>query len=92
MPTPKNGGKHPYLGIYAGGSALNTEYKCIQDRPFHHVSHIRTGKQLASNQSNLIQASNDTNVIKFNGQLEITSAGVGELEKDQFVETIEKNI
>ena len=47
---------------------------------------------MASNQSNLIQASNNTNVIKFNGQLEITSVGVAELDKDQCIEVVKKNI
>ena len=67
--------------MYVGESDLDAEYRCVQDRPFHHVSQLRSGKTMASNQSNLIQASNDTDVIKFNGQLEITSAEVAELDK-----------
>ena len=45
---------------------------------------------MASNQPNLIQASNDTNIIKVNGQLKITLTGVVELDKDQFIEVVRK--
>ena len=92
MITPRRGGKHPYVGIYIGGSALNTKYKCVQDRPFHHVSQLRTENQMASNKSNLIQASDDTNIIKLNGQLEMTSGGVAELDRIQFEEVFKKYI
>ena len=92
MTTSKRGGIYPYLGLYAEGSALNISYKAIQDRPFQNMSQLYSGKQMASNQSNLIQASNDTNIITFNGQLEITLTGVVELDKDQFIEVVEKNI
>ena len=84
--------QRPYLGLYADGLALDISYKSIQDRPFQNVSQLYSGKHMASNQPNLIQASNDTNVIAFNGQLEINLTGVVELDKDQFIEVVKKNI
>ena len=92
MTGPKRCGTQPYLGLYAGGSDLDINYKPIQDTPFHHVSQLKSGNQMATNQSNLIQASNDMNVIKLNGQLEITSKETVELDKEQFVEAVKKNI
>ena len=56
------------------------------------MSQLYSGKQMASNQPNLIQASNDTNIIKVNEQLKITLTGVVELDKDQFIEVVKKNI
>ena len=92
MIRPKRGGTHPYLGLCVGGSALDITYKPIQDRPFHHESQLRSGKEMATNQSILTQASNDMNVIKFHGQLEITSKGTAELDKKKFIEAVKHNI
>ena len=92
MTTSKRGGTYPYLGLYAEGSALDISYKAIQDRPFQNVSQLYSGKYMASNQSNLIQVSNGTNIVTFNGQLEITLTGVIELDKDQFIDVVKKNI
>ena len=47
---------------------------------------------MATNQSNLIQACNDMNIIKLNGKLEITSEETAELDKEQFIEAVKKNI
>ena len=47
---------------------------------------------MAIKQSDLIQAFNDIHVIKFNRKLEITSKGTAELDKERFIEAVEKNI
>ena len=92
MNISKISGTYPYIGLYAEGSALDISYKSIQDIPLHNVSYLYSGKQMASNQPNLIQESNDMNIIKVNGQLKITLTGVVELDKDQFIEVVKKNI
>ena len=92
MTTPRRGGQHPSLEIYAGDSSLDIDYVPTQDRPFHHVSQLRSEKRLAANQSLLITASNDIDVVKFNGKLEVTKEETAELDKEQFIETVKKNI
>ena len=47
---------------------------------------------MATNQSNLIQTFNDMHIIKLNGQLENTSKGTVEIDKEQFVEAAKMNI
>ena len=61
-----------------------------KDRYFHHVSQLRSGKQLAVNQSLLITASNDINMTKFNGQLEVTKAGTAELDKEKILRRLRR--
>ena len=37
--------QHPYLGLYAGWSALDNGYRSIQYSPFHYVSQLCRGKK-----------------------------------------------
>lgn len=91
--VPKRGGTRPAsLGIYTGGSPLDEKYRPTCNHLFHYVSQLRSEKLLASNQSNLILASNEVHVLKFNHKLEMPEVGPAKLDKYQFFLAVEKNV
>ena len=77
-------------GTYQGGSQLLDDYKhkISSSRTFKYTSQLRNLKQLSINQKTLMDARKDTNMIKFDGKLEVSNDDSAQLDKEQFINAV----
>ena len=74
-------------GDYQGGSQLLDDYKhkTNSSRTFKYPSQVRNLKHLSINQKILMDARKDTNMIKFDGKLEVSNDDSAQLDKEQCI-------
>ena len=91
-PTPRRGGVHP-LGIYNGGSAIDKNYALVSPgMSFKFAAQLRTAKQTSSNEKTLMDQQDNSQYLKFKGKLDMANVGTSELDKDQFMTKVKKNM
>jgi hypothetical protein len=93
MPTliPKRGGTHPIYGVFLEGGSVGAGWT-MDDDHYHSSSQRRDEKSVRKVERGLTDARDKTTTLKFNGTLDLygTEGSERELDKDQFVRTIEQ--
>jgi hypothetical protein len=88
---PKRGGTHPIYGVFLGGESVGAG--CDMDDDRYRFSSQRCDEKRAGKvERGLTDGRDKTTTLKFNGTLELDGTEVSEreLDKDQFVRTIEQ--
>jgi hypothetical protein len=95
-PVPARGGLRAIHGAFIGGNALANDWKSTgryrytsQRRGDKHVAKV---EQNAKVEHNLVTARDSVSILKFYGTLELTGTTVTELDKDQFVRSVEQGV
>jgi hypothetical protein len=88
---PKRGGTHPIYGVFLGGGSVEAGLDMSTAR-YRFLSQRRDEKSVGKVEHGLTDAREKTITLKFNGTLELdgTQGIERELDKDQFVRTIEQ--
>jgi hypothetical protein len=88
---PKRGGTHPIYGVFLGGGSVGAGWN-MDDARYRSSSQRRDKKIAGKVERGLTDARDKTTTLKFNGALELdgTEGSERELDKDQFVRTIEQ--
>jgi hypothetical protein len=89
-PVPARGGLHAIHGVFVGGNALAYDWTSIGQ--YRYTSQRRGDKHVAKVEQNLVTARDLVSILKFNGTLELNGAMVNELDKDQFVRSVEQGV
>jgi hypothetical protein len=89
-PVPTRGGIHVIHGAFVVGNALDDDWKSMGRYRF--TSQRRGEKHVAKVEQNLVNARDSVSILKFNGTLELTGTTVTELDKDQFVRSVEQGV
>jgi hypothetical protein len=88
---PKRGGTNPIYGVFLGGGSVGAGWD-MDDACYRSSSQRRDEKSVGKVERGLTDARDKTTTIKCNGTLELdgTEGRERELDKDQFVRTIEQ--
>jgi hypothetical protein len=88
---PKRGGTYPIHVVFLGGGSVGPKWD-MDDARYRFSSQRRDEKSVGKVERRLTDARDKTTTLKFNGTLELdgTDGNERELDKDQFVRTIEK--
>jgi hypothetical protein len=88
---PKRGGTHPIYGVFLGGGSVGPKWD-MDDVRYRFSSQRRDEKSVGKVERGLPDARDKTTTLKFNGTLELdgTEGSERELDKDQFIRTIEQ--
>jgi hypothetical protein len=88
---PKRGGTHPIYGVFLGGGSIGAGWD-MDDARYRFSSQRRDEKSVGKVERGLTDARDKTTTLKFNGTLELdgTEGSEKELDKDQFLLTIEQ--
>jgi hypothetical protein len=88
---PKRGGTHSIYGVFLGGGSFGAGWDMDTAR-YRFSSQRRDEKSVGKVERGLTNARDKTTTLKFNGTLELdgTEGSEIELDKDQFVRTIEQ--
>jgi hypothetical protein len=88
---PRRGGSS-FHGTYLGGCLFDTDYKPIKKPKMAYTTQIRTTKQMGVNQKFLMDAMNNSALMKFDGKLEVIETTSNELDKEQFTASVKNNM
>jgi hypothetical protein len=88
---PKRGGTHPIYGVFLGGGSVRAGWN-MDDARYRSSSQRCDEKSVGKVERGLTDARDKTTTLKFNGtlDLDVTQGSERELDKDQFVRTIEQ--
>jgi hypothetical protein len=88
---PQRGGTHPIYGLFLGGGSVGPKWD-MDDARYRFSSQRHDDKSVGKVERGVTDARDKTTTLKFNGTLELdgTEGSERELDKDQFVRTIEQ--
>jgi hypothetical protein len=87
---PARGGNHAIHGVFIGGNSLADDW--TSTGRYRYTWQRRGDKHVAKVEQNLVTARDSVSILKFNGTLELTGTTVTELDKDQFVRSVEQGV
>jgi hypothetical protein len=90
VPIPARGGNRAIHGVFIGGNPLADDW--TSTGRYRYTSQRRGDKHVAKVEQNLVTARDSVSILKFNGTLELTGTTVTELDKDQFVRSVEQGV
>jgi hypothetical protein len=89
-PTPVRGGNHPVHEIFLGGNPVKDDWSSAGR--YRYASQHRGDKHVVKVEQNLVSARDSVSILKFHGTLEVDANTVNEMEKDQFVQSIQQTV
>jgi hypothetical protein len=89
-PTPVRGGIHPVHGIFLGGNTVQNDWSSAGR--YRYTSQRRGKKHVAKVEQNIVNARYSVSTLKFHGTLEVAATTVNELDKYQFVRSIQQTV
>jgi hypothetical protein len=89
-PVPTQGGLRAIHGVFVGRNDLQDEWTSAGR--YCYTSQRQGDKHVAKEEQNLVTTRDSVSILKFHGTLELTGATVTELDKDQFVWSVEQGV
>jgi hypothetical protein len=89
-PTPLREGIHHVHGIFLGGNLVKDDWSSAGR--YRNASQRRGENHVAKEEQNPVNARDSVSILKFHGTLEVAATTVNELDKDQFVRSIQQTV
>jgi hypothetical protein len=89
-PTPDRGEIHPVHGIFLGGNPVKDDWSSAGR--YRYASQRRGENHVAKVEQNIGSAPDSVSILKFHGTLEVAATTVNEIDKDEFVRSIQQTV
>jgi hypothetical protein len=89
-PTPVRGGIHPVHGIFLVGNPVKDDWSSAGR--YRYTLQRRGDKHVTKVEQNIVNDRDSISILKFHGTLKVDATAVNELDKDQFVRSIQHTV